>query len=281
MHGHKDELENVLAELDYSFDVIGLSETRIKKNIKPIYQISLPGYKYYSTPTEMECGGTLLYIQNELNSKPRHDLEKVVYKQKELESTFVELLLPKMKNIICGCIYKHPYMDINEFNECHMQPLLEKLSKETKTIFIMGDFNINLLNINEDENTTNFFDIMTSNLLIPFIIHPTRVTPTTKTVIDNIFSNSPNHRDSVSGNIRTFISDHYAQFLQIPFKKLYTKNKKDRFKRDMSKIGTQSFRNEISTIDWSNELDYNSKDINKSFSLLESKVNEVIDKYAP
>ena len=172
-------------------------------------------------------------------------------------------------------------METDEFNENFFQPLLNKLSKESKSLFLMGDFNINLLNINVDNDVTEFFDIIASNLLIPFIIHPTRVTSNTKTIIDNIFSNSPNHSESISGNLRTFISDHYAQFLLIPFKKKNNSIQKDRFKRDTKNYDKDKFREELSAIDWNEELDFISGDINNSFSLLESKVNNIIEKYIP
>ena len=35
-------------------------------------------------------------------------------------------------------------MNINEFNGDYLNELLDKLSEENKTIFLLGDFNINL-----------------------------------------------------------------------------------------------------------------------------------------
>ena len=40
--------------------------------------------------------------------------------------------------------------------------LLDKLSNENKDIMIMGNFNINLINYNDDKNTGNFADTMFS-----------------------------------------------------------------------------------------------------------------------
>ena len=55
---------------------------------------------------------------------------------------------------------------------------------------------------------------MYASLHLPYISTPSRVTPRSKTLTDNIFSN--NIEDgSISGNIVTTISDHYAQFLLI------------------------------------------------------------------
>ena len=51
---------------------------------------------------------------------------------------------------------------------------------------------------------------------LPYILHPTRVTESTATVIDNIFSNATNFQEAISGNLTLPISDHLAQFLIIP-----------------------------------------------------------------
>ena len=62
----------------------------------------------------------------------------------------------KQKNIIIGCIYKHPKQGTREFTENYVLPLMNKLSREKKGILIMGDFNINLLNYNNDKDITTF-----------------------------------------------------------------------------------------------------------------------------
>ena len=77
----------------------------------------MKGYSYESWPTESARGGILLYT-----SKPRN------------ESTFIEILNPKKTNVIVGCIYRHPHMDLNEFNDYYVYNLLDKLSKENKAI---------------------------------------------------------------------------------------------------------------------------------------------------
>ena len=81
---------------------------------------------------------------------PRSDLDLIFYKSKELESTFIEIINPRKKNTVCGCIYRHPKMDINEFTTNYLNPLLTKLGKEGKNIFLLGDFNVDLLKIGTD-----------------------------------------------------------------------------------------------------------------------------------
>ena len=104
----------------------------LKKDKSPINSINLKGYSHESCPTESAAGGTLLYISNNLSYKPRNDL--CIYKSTELESTFIEILSPKKTNVIVGCIYRHPHMDLNEFNDYIINNLLDKLSKENKTV---------------------------------------------------------------------------------------------------------------------------------------------------
>ena len=65
---------------------------------------------------------------------------------------------PKKTNIIIGCIYKHPNMNINEFNDDYLNEFLYKLSEENKSIFLLGDFNINLLNYDIHLPTKAFLD---------------------------------------------------------------------------------------------------------------------------
>ena len=58
------------------------------------------------------------------------------YKSAELESTFIEIINYKKSNIIVGCIYRHPAMDLNEFND-YLNELLHNLSSENKSLVIL------------------------------------------------------------------------------------------------------------------------------------------------
>ena len=164
-------------------------------------------------PTGSSAGGILLYISNHLFFKSKNGL--YIYKFTELESTFIETLNPKKANVIMRCIYRHPHMDLNEFNDYYINNLLDKLSKENKTVFLLGDFNIDLLNYDQHSLTNEFLDSLSSHMLLPHIVQPTRIRNNSKTLIDNIYSNviTPNN---ISGNITATISDHLPQFLIAP-----------------------------------------------------------------
>ena len=95
----------------------------------------MSGYNIEHTPTESSDGGTLFYIKQGINYKLRKDLQ--IYKSKELESTFVKVFEPGMlkNNMIIGCIYCHPSMELSEFKNHFLSVLLEKISKEKKWLY--------------------------------------------------------------------------------------------------------------------------------------------------
>ena len=277
---HKDELESILSMLSFKFDAIGISETKIKKDVIPNFDINIRGYTPFSTPTLASKGGVLLYIADKHDCKPRKDLEKIVYKDHVLESSFAEIVVPTKKNIILGCIYRHPSMDVKDFNEGYLSPLMEKLPT-SKHNFLLGDFNIDLMKSDEDENTSNYFDSLTSLSFIPHIIHPTRITPHSKTLIDNIFSNVANFSQGRSGNLTISLSDHLAQFLVIPFDTCFTPPKISKFKRDTKNFDRENFFLDLLSIDWKEVIEIDKRDPNHSFMQYFTTINSLIDQYMP
>ena len=149
-------------------------QTESNKGNQPLHNTPT-NYSMEECQTESNKGGALLYISNKFNYKIRKDL--TMYKKKELESVFVEIINKKGKNSIIGCIYRHPSMHVSDFIDNYTNNLFEKLSYENKDIILMGNFNINLLNIDSDKDSEEFLEQITTNYLIPLILKPTRITP--------------------------------------------------------------------------------------------------------
>ena len=70
-----------------------------------------------------------------------------------LNLLLLNLSIQKKSNIIVGVIYKHPSMDLTYFNCNYLNKLLQNISKEQKSVFLPGNFNVNLLNYNEHNQT--------------------------------------------------------------------------------------------------------------------------------
>ena len=123
---------------------------------------ALANYVIEQTPTESNAGGALFYIKRKHSYTVRKELK--LYKPHKIESVFVEVIMPKITNIIVGCIYRHPDDNIDDFNTNCLRPLLQKLSKESsKIFFLLGDFNIDLLKFNSCSSICNFFNDLSSS----------------------------------------------------------------------------------------------------------------------
>ena len=120
---HIESLCTLLLSLEstnFEFDVIAISESKIKTNYAPTCDITIDNYHYpISTPTDADKGGVLLYVNKKHNFKPRSDLKNFEFKV--LESAFIEIINPNTANAIIGVIYRHPSLDVDNFNETHIQ----------------------------------------------------------------------------------------------------------------------------------------------------------------
>ena len=105
-------------------------------------------------------------------------------------------------------------MDLDKFSDNYLNTLLHKVFKENKSVFILGDFNADILKCDKHAPTNEFLDSLSSHMFLPHIVQPTRISTTSKTLID-IFSNI-HIPSSVSGNLTSSISDHLPQFLIVP-----------------------------------------------------------------
>ena len=228
------------------------------------------------SPTESGKGGTLLYIDKNIKCKLRNDLN--IYEKEIVESTFIEILNKKQKNMIIGCVYKHPKHEVSDFMNNYITPLLNKLSNENKNIMIMGDFNINLINYNDDKNTDNFLHTMFSQSFLPYITTPTRITRNTKTLIDNIYYNKPLN-NIISGNLSNIISDHLIQFSIEPLDFSEKSSKMMNRQRCYKNFDKLKFKGDFVKVNWDGFcLTSNPNDALAHFLKI---INKLLDKHVP
>ena len=117
----------------------------------------------------------------------------------------VFLFEKKKKNTISGIVCrKH---NSPESFQSYLDEVLESKSSNDKTIYIIGDFNISLLNVETCNFIKDFLLSLQSYSFFPTIDKPTRVNNNSDTLIDNIFANNV-CRKKTSGNIISDISDH-------------------------------------------------------------------------
>ena len=273
LSAHFDELQLLLTALKAQFDVIGISETReqAKGYLK---NVDFNGYVLHSQHSKSSAGAVALYVKSNLDHFARNDLSIL---EDEFETIWIEIKSTKGQNVLFCCTYRHPNTDINKFNN-YIDNIMQKISKENKLLFIMCDFNLNLLNYESHNDTNDFINTVISHYLLPHILHPTRVTDHSATVIDNIFSNNTSY-ETVSGNIISQISDHFPQFIILNNVTINYKNC-SYAKRDFSNFNKQKFKNDFDDLSMDFIHDTNIS-LNSKFGLVFQTLFEHVDCHAP
>ena len=274
---HHSELDTLIKNCNIKFDVIGISETGLNK-LNDNENTDLDGYhKPDDTLSTHSKGGTRIYVSEELNHIPRKDLQ--ISKKGLIESTCVEILNKNKPNIIAICIYRHPDMNLCDFNILY-EELLAKTRLENKNVFIVGDFNIDLLKTSSHVESDNFLTNNLSSCFRPLITRPTRITPHSKTLIDNIFTNNL-EENITSGNLICSISDHLPQFAiieEIKTEPTTTKQKRISFK-NYKKFDLRKFTSDLNKIDW--DLVHAGENSDNKFQTFIRTINELVDSNTP
>ena len=120
-----------------------------------------------------------------------------------------------------------------------------------------------------------------TNLLLPYITSPSRVTPRSQTLIDNFFSNII-EEGSNSGNLNTTISDHFAQFVLFKTERRNNCNSKDtKYIRDLKNLNKENFESDIKEMKWDKILELNKGNVDLSSENFLKNVDSIIDKHIP
>ena len=95
-----DDFDILFNDLNVNFDILAITESRIKKNSSSPVNLNLDNYSIEQTPTETSADGTLLYINKRLSYQLMNDLK--LYHPGKIESTFSEITCSKSSNVIVG-----------------------------------------------------------------------------------------------------------------------------------------------------------------------------------
>ena len=169
----KRNLENfqthLLDELTFRFNILGITETRIKSACDNLdFNPTISHYNFEHVPTPLSAGGVGMYIDENLKYTI---IEKC--SNEAFQALWVELHVPKHANIICGVVYRQH--NSPELFQEYFDRTIEKLSASGKQIFLIGDFNINLLRFHDCKYVQNFILSLQSFNVTPTIDKPTRV----------------------------------------------------------------------------------------------------------
>ena len=171
-------------------------------------------------------------------------------------------------------------MNLNEFNNNYLNILLQKNSKEQKNVFLLGHFNVDLLKHDKHAETNEFIYSPSCYMYLTYILHPTRVTGHSQTIIDNIFSNYV-LKEAVCGNVTSTISDHLPKVFFIPTMFSDNPDKKSNiFERSWTNFNQSEFVMDYFDEDWSNILNLKHGNVNVSIENFVNNMNDLLDKHA-
>ena len=202
-------LESEIRRWGVQWDVLGLTETWLDKESER--RVTIQGYDgVFASRKEKNGGGVALFVKDGRTFRERPDLS--VFREGIFESLFVELVKNEgCKNEVVGIVYRPPGANLEAFSE-ELVKVLE-LTKGTNS-YIMGDFNMDLLKLSAHKPTSDFMENFTSRGFFPLISLPTRITDTTASLIDNIWTNNLTAKIG-SGLITVRVSDHLPIFANV------------------------------------------------------------------
>ena len=280
MYKYFDDLNHIISIIKPEFQIIGITEHKIKDSI-PTSNIEIAGYhEFIFNPTQTSHGGTGFYVKDNLAVKKRDNLLLKSPGPGEFESTFLEIVFPNQKNLIIGCIYRHPSSTVNveDFSTMYLEPILSIISAENKNCSLVGDFNIDLVKLNSHNNVNNYYNNLTNHFFAPYILQPTQ--PQSKTLIDNIFLNTMEYC-SYSGNITIQLSDHLFQFVLLEGYFHDIKPKKIIIKeRNYKHFNERKFLETVQNLNIEEILCLDDKDPNISITNLYNNINYLLDEFA-
>ena len=268
---HFNELEGLIRSIHTKPSIIAVNETFMTSN-ELGHHSSLEGYIFKSNcRKKVKGGGVALFINEHLSFNVRDDL--TIMKEKAFESLFIDIYFPN-KTITLGTIYRSSSQSSEQQN-VFMQTLkscISILNESKNECFIMGDMNYDLIKT-DDKLVNEFKDVFFDNLYYPIITKPTRITNTTATCIDHVWTNIQNSTIN-SGILVDPIADHLAIYqstylLPQMQKTLYNR----KYKYTSQEI--HRFSNKLSITDFTSIKSQNN--VNVAYESFVKVVNETMD----
>ena len=171
-----------------------MNETKIDHTISD-GELLISGYSFVRKVRSRQGGGIAIYISKNINYNVCYNLM-----EETLEVLWIEISISHIGKVLICSVYRP------DQNADYHEKLLDSFERAVNynpNVLILGDFNINILNV----NSNYFTDFMCSLLnLSQLVTEPNRVTTTSCTLIDHIYSSfSEAHRQSKV--IKTCLSD--------------------------------------------------------------------------
>ena len=262
-------------------DILAFSETRLNNTIS---NPDIEGYKFEAAHSPTSAGGVGIYISNKMTYTVKKDL---ALNTEGCEDLWLDIDIKNKRGdtfpkFIVGVIYRHPDHQYIDFlsNFCNT---LHSLNKIKANYIIVGDFNINLMKYKLVSNVTNYVNSLNSMGCKFFTDKPTRVTSSTSTCIDHVYSNIDT--EHIENHILiSDASDHFSTLTKIHGAKTHRNEEPDIYRRktNLSDIEWGNFNAELN-LNLHQKLSHLSQpyDVNHIADQISGVYKDLIDKYMP
>ena len=276
-----DKLKELLCATKNMPDIICLSETRLKKKHTKPQIPQIEGYEFENINSTLSAGGVGIYYRSSLDVKIRHDLNM---KQSDCEDLWLQVKIPNLKPIVIAAIYRHPKYDYQNFQYALLHSI-EKLNKSNQKYYLLGDFNINVLQYNHSNKIKLYVDLLNCYDCKYILTRPTRINPSKlsrSSLLDHIYTNDCKN-SIIPGIIITDTSDHFPITLKVDFR-VQTSKSEDKWCRDTKNFSETAYLNDLKRkLGWwierlTNNPNFN---INTTLNLHSKIVNDTVEKHAP
>ena len=274
------KLEELIAELNKSPDIVAVSETWLS-DFK-VNKVLIDGYQFINVNAKNaaaggmgHAGGVGLYLKNSITYS---EIKTLGNNLPNAESLWVELNLAKNKQIILGVIYRHPRQNIDGFVR-EVSNCLDKLNKLKKTYYICGDINIDFLNYNKSNEIKQYYDSLCSYGCMSLLNCPTRVTDSSSTLIDHLYSNDMHHNINCKILIHD-ISDHFPFIFSVNANSP-SNNVEMLRKRNMKLFKYEDFLQDLSLAFDRSVIENEHTNIHVAFKSFVDTLHNTLDKHAP
>ena len=258
------------------FDVICFVETWLSTNTLPLAEISGYNHIYKEKVNTPRGGGISIFLKENLKYVIRND---IAFPSCEMfDCLFVNVYnSQEQKQTLIGVVYRSPSSNEIDFINA-LESTLNSLQSENKDIVLLGDFNIDILKIDAQTNSSKLLEMLMNFKLSPLITLPTRVTSTSATLIDHIYK-SVSSDNVVAGTLLSDITDHFINFMIIDQDKPYRELPKKKSYRSYHENNIKTLNEYLENADWSNVLE--NENPNKSYEIFLNIYQEALDKCIP
>ena len=272
---HIDQIRVLLAS--NPIDVLALNETWLSQLVSD-NDVYIPGYELirrdrgFPGADGETYGGVCFYVRSSINFTLRSDLSR-----EQLENLCIEIHKPNSKPFLIVTWYRPPDSTVDKFDI--FETLIGKLDSENIEYHLLGDLNCNVSAPVFDHSTRVLTEITDLFNLHQLVDEPTRITQTSSTTIDLIFTNDP-EKVVCSGVSHVGISDHgliyFYRKVSVGFS---SKGHTTINCRNFKNFDVNEFRSDINTQNWDGIKMFDNP--NQMWHVWKTMFNDVVERHAP